>query len=292
MRHNKTSKDRSGEELFLELLEPIEKAIRFATRKLHLFGVDADDFASQVYVRLIEGDYAILRRFESRRGNIRAYLTTVVMNIGRDFRISQWGKWRPSSMAKRLGPSAVRIEQFFRDGYSQTEAYEKLQEAGAGLSRNEFEKLVALLPARTGRQFVALEDHVDQLKNEKAAQPLLKADDMRLGEIQSKLENVLKSLNEEDRQLLRMQFVDGQRVAEIARLLGKDQRALYPRMNKLLRTLRTRLEDAAVNWDVVERALEDHRYGGFLDVLETDDAPDAHGAHLGPPSNTSSHAQG
>src|ERR1019366_2147799 len=101
--------------------------ISFVSARHHLPGVEADDFASHVKLRLIEDDYAILRKFQ-RRSSLRTYLTVVIQRMFLDYRISAWGKWRPSAEAKRAGAVAVQLEQLMgRDGYRFGEACELLE---------------------------------------------------------------------------------------------------------------------------------------------------------------------
>ena len=67
-------------------------------------------------LKLIDDDYQILRGFRER-SSLRTYLSTVVERLFLDYRIRQWGKWRPSAQARRAGALAVRLEALLhRDG--------------------------------------------------------------------------------------------------------------------------------------------------------------------------------
>ena len=101
--------------------------ISFVSSRHHLPGSEADDFGSHVKLKLIEDDYAILRKFEGR-SNLRTYLTVVIQRLFLDYRIKAWGKWRPSAEAKRSGPVAILLERLTqRDGYGLEEAVELMK---------------------------------------------------------------------------------------------------------------------------------------------------------------------
>src|SRR4051794_1597158 len=70
---------------------------------------ETDDFVSVALTRLVDDDYAVLRKF---RGDcaLTTYLTVVLAMLYRDFRVSRWGRWRPSAEARRRGPAAVALE--------------------------------------------------------------------------------------------------------------------------------------------------------------------------------------
>src|SRR5215208_5464467 len=52
----------------------------------------------------------VRRRFE-RRSSLPTYVTVVIQRLFLDYRNRLWGKWRPSSDAKRLGPTAMLLER-------------------------------------------------------------------------------------------------------------------------------------------------------------------------------------
>jgi DNA-directed RNA polymerase specialized sigma24 family protein len=89
------------------------RAISFVSSRHHLPGSEADDFGSHVKLKLIEHDYAILKKFEGR-SNLRTYLTVVIHRLFLDYRIKAWGKWRPSAAAKRCGGVAILLERLTR----------------------------------------------------------------------------------------------------------------------------------------------------------------------------------
>src|SRR5688572_1196866 len=139
--------------LYLTHQPTIERALRFTARRHRCVGDEAEDFAAWARLKLVENDYAILAQFEGRAG-LASYLAVVVQRLFLDYRISKWGKWRPSAEAKRLGPLAVRVETLLsRDGLSLEEAYQTLRAADLQLSREVMEDLQARLPTRVSRRF-------------------------------------------------------------------------------------------------------------------------------------------
>ncbi len=112
----------SCERLFLSQLALIDAVTAFIARRHHLSATDAEEFAAHVRLRILEDDYATLRKFEER-SSLKTYLTTVIQRWFLDDRTARWGKWRPSAEAKRLGPLAILVERLMvRDGMTFDEA--------------------------------------------------------------------------------------------------------------------------------------------------------------------------
>ncbi len=259
----------TGEALFVSQLDVIERVISFVCSRHHLSSADADDFSSHVKLKIIEGDYAVLRKFEGR-SSLRTYLTIVIQRLFLDYRISAWGKWRPSAEAKRGGEVALLLEQLMgRDGYAFEEACELLKskhQVSADLV--ELEQIAGKLPVRMRRHFEPEEALAE------VAAPGLRADDaVAEQERQStadRVSRVLKRLmsqsETQDRVILAMRFDDGRTVAEIALALGLDARALYRRVERLLRDLRKGLEaegiDAASVLEMLESPAVSIEWGG------------------------------
>src|SRR5207253_3838212 len=115
--------------LFVAELSTIEQAIAFTCRRAVLRGMDAEDFASYVKLRLIENDYAVMHKYEGRC-NFAGYIGIVVQRMLLDYRIQLWGKWHASSEATRLGTAAVALESLLhRDRLTIDEALSTLRRA-------------------------------------------------------------------------------------------------------------------------------------------------------------------
>src|SRR4051812_17572740 len=115
------------EQFFLSQLPVVDKVTGHVCRRNHLRDADAEEFASEVKLHLIQNDYAVLRRFQ-QRSSLQTYLTVVVQRLFVNYRNRLWGRWRPSADASRLGPIAVQLERLIvRDGWSFEEAQEQLR---------------------------------------------------------------------------------------------------------------------------------------------------------------------
>jgi len=228
----------------------IERALRIVCGRQHLNGPDAEDFCSTFRLHLMEGDYAILRKFEGR-SSVQTYLVSVVTHFFQDWRNARWGKWRPSAEARRLGPIATELETLcVRDQVGFEAACELLSARHPGtLSRADLEGLAARLPARQARAFVSDREIVNLpsattapdaglLAQEAASAARLAAAGMR---------KALAALPAQDQLIVRMLVEDGLSVASIARTLKLDQKPLYRRIHQVLAALRASLESQGIS---------------------------------------------
>jgi hypothetical protein len=110
-----------------EQLAFLTRVIRDVTRAKRLSPDDADDFSQYVHLKLLERNYDVFERF-SARSSLRTFLTVVVGRLLLDWRRAMLGKWRPSAMARRLGPAAVCLDRLiYRDGLSAADAIAQLE---------------------------------------------------------------------------------------------------------------------------------------------------------------------
>lgn len=231
--------------LFMQNLPLIERIIAFVARRQKMHPDERDDFAQNVRLKLIENDYAILARFEGR-SSLATFLTVVIQRMCLDQRIQQWGKWRPSAEARRLGRTAIDLEMLtHRDGMSFDEAVATLRQRDDSISRADLEGLRQKLPERARRprtdsdndevfDTLAAADSADSLTSERDRSA-------RAKRISKAISAVLTGADPEDVVLMRMRFVDGLKVSTIASTLGLEQKRLYKRIDRMLLTLRTAL---------------------------------------------------
>ncbi|MFQ5525919.1 MAG: sigma-70 family RNA polymerase sigma factor [Thermoanaerobaculia bacterium] len=241
------------EGLLLEHLDFIERTVGSLARRNALKPWDADDFEGLVKLRLVTDDYAILRKFQGR-SRLTTFLTSVIQNLYRDYRIHRWGKWRPSAAAKRMGDLGVQLEALlYRDGFKTSEAFEILRERlGVTASDSELETLVGELKPRTTRRFesdgalawLAAPDRCDE-----AALDRERAEAMKRAE--DGLCRALKSLETEERLILKMRFGDSLTIRAIAEALDLPQRQMYTRVQSLLGKVRRRVEEQGVSCEDV-----------------------------------------
>jgi RNA polymerase sigma factor (sigma-70 family) len=245
--------------LFVSQLDVIERVIGFVCAKHHVAATDAEDFESHAKLRLIDDNYAILRKFEGRSA-LRTYLTIVIERLFLDYRNSAWGKWRPSAEARRCGPIGELLEQLLvRDGYALDEASELLAtNHGVTMPRSAIDSLAGRLPVRTRRRFES-DDTLAQLPSHAASPDDLVSDRDRQGvadRVSTVLKAVMSRLDTQDRLILALRFEDGRTVADIAGMLRLEPKALYRRVERLLRRLRQALEKNDVNTAAVMEMLE------------------------------------
>ena len=241
--------------LFLEHLEWIDKVATMACRKGGVWDDDAADFASWVKMKLIEDDYADIRAFRGQAG-LKTYLATVVVRKFHEYQRERWGRWRHSAAAERMGDLAKQLEVLVhRDGCRIEHAGEQLRTAGrTNLSDPELARIVAQLPARTPLRPVevgsqALETEAGATR---ADARVVNADaDAHRSTVLTALARVLETLDDEERLIVRLHFEQGRKVADVARALDLDQKALYRRLDRLKTRLRQEMEAAGVSRDDV-----------------------------------------
>jgi RNA polymerase sigma factor (sigma-70 family) len=241
----------SPEKLFLIQLETIERAIHFACRRGSLRDEDAEDFASYVKVKLIEKDYAVIRKYE-RRSSFAAFMSVVVQRMLLDYRIGQWGKWHASAEARRMGEPAITIEAIlYRDGRTIDEMMPVLIRRWPELARAEVESVVRRLPSRTPRlRAVDLDSAGDTLAFLGACDddPTFASERSALARrVAIIVRSTLRDLEEHDRLIFRLRFEGGLSVADVSRVLRIEQKPLYRRLQRALMRLRKRLEAAGVS---------------------------------------------
>lgn len=232
----------------LSHVEPIERSLR---KRECLAEQEAEDLHSYLQLKLVERGASILAGFKGR-STLETYLSVVVQRLFLDFRVERTGKWRPSAIARRLGPIAVRLEELIeRRGGSVSQAIDELRSRhGVPLSVSELESLAAQLPSRPMRS-----NPVDgELRAAESAPAAPMADPVSVREdersarrIESLLESALTRLEEEDRAIVRLHFFEGLSIAAVSSLLGVRQKPLYRRVERILVELRRNLEKAGVD---------------------------------------------
>lgn len=249
------------EETYLQHLRMIERIAAFVAHRHHLGPSEAEEFVQEARVRLIEDDYAVFRKFEGR-SSISTYLTTVIGRLFNQWRVEQWGKWRPSAEAKRLGPKAITVEKLLtRDGFTWPEVQRMLTTGKMPFTLPELQAIYARLPNRTPRPVEVPEEQVpDIVAVESDAYTRLEADDRHktLHEAMRKADAYIeKTLDAEDRTILKMRFWDARTIPEIASVLSLDPKKLYKRLDRLFGVLRIELVNAGVQQSDIAALLRD-----------------------------------
>jgi RNA polymerase sigma factor (sigma-70 family) len=254
----------SDEANFLAALPVIDDVAGQVCRRHRLSATEADDFKSEVRLHFIERNYEVLRKFEGRCA-LSTYVNVVVQRLFFDYRNRMWGRWRPSTEAKRLGPTAVLLEKLVvRDGWQLDQAIEMLEVnhqieiddtirtfctsiAGRGPSRRMVSEDDAAEIASTGP---SPDDNVVMAER-----------DFAVKRVQAALERARQGLPAMDRLILKMRFDDRAAVSDIARVLHLEQRPLYRTIERLLKTVGAAMQadgisaadmDALINAPAIE----------------------------------------
>ena len=238
------------EAAFLSNLALIDSVVRFICQRHKLEGSEAEDFSSEVRLRIVDNDYEIFRRFQ-QRSSLRTYLTVVIQRIYLDYRNHLWGKWRPSAEARRLGPLAIRLERLLaRDGLHFEEACQVLRtNEGVTATESDLAEIAVRLPQRARRAMVGEEALEAVPARDGAFDDRIFSRSGRTGDEASleRLDGAMQTLGDQDRLILRLKFQEGLGIADIARALHLEQKPLYRRLDALLNRLPAALEAAGID---------------------------------------------
>jgi RNA polymerase sigma factor for flagellar operon FliA len=218
-------------------------------------GDDAEEFGGWAKMRLIENGYAILARFRGE-SSLSTYLSVVLATLYGEYRVAEWGRWRPSAAAQREGPLAVRLETLTqRDGLTLGQAAELLRTAReTTLSDRELGALAMRFPRRLPLRPVQVGDVRADAPAASRADDLVEGDAAasELATARHALDEALDELPDEDRLVVRLHYMEAMSVADIARGLALPQKPLYKRLERTLERLRRELERAGVTREYVQ----------------------------------------
>ncbi|HEX5439199.1 MAG TPA: sigma-70 family RNA polymerase sigma factor [Gemmatimonadaceae bacterium] len=252
---------RELEALFLANLGTIGRIVTSVSRRHALSAEDAADFSSWVNLKLVEQDYAPLAKFRGE-SSLSTYLAVVIAMLFRDWRVQHWGRWRPSAAALRHGRLAVRLETLvYRDGFPLGQAGDLLRTTGeTTLSDRELATLLTHLPMRSRRRPI----EVATAASADAPSPI-EADELVSSEesvrqrmaAKAAITTALRHLPVEESLMVRMRFLEGLSVADIARALQLEQKPLYRRLERALSRMRSQLETVGVSREQVRELLDE-----------------------------------
>lgn len=238
------------EDTYLHHLRTIERIAAFVARRNHLNADETSEFAQEVRFRLLDDNYAIIRKFEGR-SSFSTYLTTVILRLFQQWRVEMWGKWRPSAEARRLGDKAITLERLLtRDGFTFDEAVKILTTpSGTQYTVAELELIYVRLPMRTPRPVLIsdevtpeiaavdadADDRVEMSDRERSARRVAAA-----------VDRLFETMDPEDRLILQLRFWQARKVPDIAQRLQIEQKKLYKRLDRLFQLMRRALEEAGL----------------------------------------------
>jgi len=244
----------TSEEFFLANRAEIERAVRFVASHARLAPEDADELLSSVNLRLIENEYAVIRKFKGGCA-FGTYVVVIARHVLADERMHLHGRFRPSAEAKRLGDAAILLEGLLhRQRLTLDEAVPVVQ-SHHSLSREEIGAIAARLPPRGPRpRIVALDDGVEQPVGADTVEELAidRERAARSETINAIVEQTLAKFPRDDRVAFRLRWrTDPVSVADIARMQRRDQKKLYRRLDAVGRHVRDALVAEGVTVDEI-----------------------------------------
>ena len=241
----------TGEEFFLANRAEIERAVRFEAGRARLSPEDAEDLQSSVDLRLIENDYAVVRNFKGGCA-FATYIVTIARHILADQRMHDFGRFRPSAEAKRLGDPGILLEQLlYRDQKTFDEALAVVLQHHA-VTREEVAAMAARLrlrPRSPRPRAVSIDEVIEPAIDPDTVekQAIDHEREARAAAINRIVEDALARVPLQERVAFRLRLrvppVSG---ADIARMLHLDQKRLYRRLEAIEKRLGKVLRDSGV----------------------------------------------
>lgn len=243
--------------LFEEQLPRIDRVLERTARRRRLVEDEADELRSFVYEHLLANDCAILMKYRGE-SQWSTFLTVVVQRLFLDFRDHRWGKWRPCAKARRRGDAGILLDRLLRrDGFQVEEAIRILRENHQIRVPAETLRLWAAEFPRHGRPVALGEECLETCcAGERSDAQMVAAERAReVRQVRRTLQQALASLPAEDRLMVKMRYLDGFRISEIARVLSVPQKPLYRRVNAALAQIRRSMEDQGCGLESVAELL-------------------------------------
>jgi RNA polymerase sigma factor (sigma-70 family) len=249
------------ERLFLENLPLIDRMVASVCRRNRLTKEECEDFRSVVHLKLIADGYEVLRKYSGKCASIRGYLNAVVNHAYQDHRNHLWGKWRPSTEARRLGALATWLDTMLhRDGLTLEEACAR----AAPEDREELQRLATLLAPRAKRRMEDVRE-LEQLPSGQQSPEEELIDREReavLERLHEALAEVKSKLGSEDQLLLHLRLERPLSLVRIAQAFGWETRRMYRHWARLIEKLRAQLEGRGFTSEQVAWILEPEADGG------------------------------
>ena len=240
-------------------LKQIDDAIKIICRKHGMTLDEEKEFTQHVHLQLIESDYRKLRAFKGS-SSLKTYLYTVISRIFID---QVRSKWHPSAEAMRLGAAAVELERMvYRDQYTVHEACQILAvNPTTAITEDAAHDMLVKMTVRT-RRLTLVGDPEEHLLNYPDPSPDPETLIARKQLMQKKqavvdlVGEITQTLPGEDKLLIKLLFISNRKISEIARLLGKEVRILYRKVEAILGDMRKAMADAGTAEGDVGEVLE------------------------------------
>ncbi len=245
-------------QLYEQNINLIQEVNQHLCRRRQLSRDECDEFSSLIQLKMMQDDFGVFRKFKGQ-SSLRTYLVTVVHHLFQDWRNQQWGKWRPSAAAERLGDVAILLERLTtRDSFRFEEAIELMRtNYRVDLSPAELRTLITRLPIREPRRFTTDEALACLATNDPDPQDqLITGQDV---EIRQKAERVMLAamddLADMDRLILKLRYYQDLKVTEIATRLKQNSKKLYKDFDRIYATLKKSLASEGFDDDLIKEIL-------------------------------------
>ena len=230
-------------------LPAIKRVIASVARRYRLPASEAEEFAGDVFLRIVSDNYAVLRKFRGR-SSLQTFLNVVVRRMYFDYQNARRGKWRPATASRRAGDTAVLLDRLTqRDGLTFDEAMATIQ-AGSQrpVDRDALTATFGRLRRRGRPRFVDVEEVAESLQGDSSADERVRGAEDRgvLNAALTQLDAVCSDQSDSDRLVLKLHFGFGLPVSVIARRLNLNQKQLYRRVDRILVQLRKSLESRGI----------------------------------------------
>ena len=252
-----------GRRVFDQQFGCIETLVRRVARRRRLGYEEEQELYSRVMLHVVEDDYAVLRSFQGR-SSWKTYLMVMIQRVLLDWRVQEWGRYRPSAKVRRLGSTAVLLdERINRDGFSPAEAVGDVLGRGVAEHAAEVEALADAIPRRCRRRLVEGEETLALLAGGERADSRVEDAwrEQAHAKVRGGLAMALARLTDEERGLLRLRFVLGMTVQAIGRKTDAEARLLYRRYATIIRRLRRDLVAMGLTWREVRSMVAGAEWG-------------------------------
>ena len=235
----------------------VDRLARATARRARLSASETDEFLSDVHLKLVADDFAVLRSFKGQ-SRLTTFLLTVLQRAAFDFRNARWGRWRASAEAERQGETVLRLEELvYRDGLSFDQACHSLRLGDDVRARDRLYEIFLRLPVRS-RPERARDANPQTAVDRRTPEAYAASAEMagRAARFQAVLRRICDSLDQQDRLALRLRFHSGLSLAAIARLLRIDEKRVYRQFEHALAQVRRALESEGFTADAALAVIE------------------------------------
>jgi RNA polymerase sigma factor (sigma-70 family) len=231
---------------------------------------EALELSNSVLDTLQKDNYRVLKEF---KGNSRltTYITAIISRQAIDSIRKKLGRDREKDRAKELGEIGILIYQrIIKDGYPIADAFNELREShGFTGTREQLEEMIRKIKGKNpgphlpgtsqplnGSSVVKNGKTINEdeyvVPDTKSDPQVILIETQRKRKMHEIIRTIITDLNGEERLLLRMRFPTGEdekprSVEQVSKVLGITQKAVYKRIDRLLKKCRNTLDREGVS---------------------------------------------